>query len=157
MLNLRPPTDNFSQRHFVVKLRESPVMMRQCVYHGGALRIEVSTMKNCPRCQSTYPDSYAICPMDSTPLVEFGLWTEGSIIRGKFRIVRKVGQGGMGTVYEALHLRFNERRALKVMSPEVASDPDFVRRFEREAVVTRRLQHPNAVHVDDIEEAEDGR
>ena len=114
-------------------------------------------MKNCPKCQSTYPDSYAICPMDSTPLVEFGLWTEGSIIRGKYRILRKVGQGGMGTVYEALHLRFNERRALKVMSPEVASDPDFVKRFEREAVVTRRLQHPNAVHVDDIEEAEDGR
>ena len=79
------------------------------------------------------------------------------MIRGKFRILRKIGQGGMGTVYEALHLRFNERRALKVMSPEVASDPEFVKRFEREAVVTRRLQHPNAVHVDDIEEAEDGR
>ena len=95
--------------------------------------------------------------MDSTSLVDSGLWTEGSIIRGKYRIIRKVGQGGMGTVYEALHLRFNERRALKVMSPEVASDPEFVKRFEREAVLTRRLQHPNAVHVDDIEEAEDGR
>jgi len=90
-------------------------------------------------------------------LAEFGVWTEGTVIRGKFRILRKIGQGGMGAVYEALHLRFNERRALKVMSPEVVSDPEFVKRFEREAILTRRLQHPNAVHVDDIEEAEDGR
>jgi serine/threonine-protein kinase len=114
-------------------------------------------MKSCPKCQSIYPDSYAICPRDSATLVELGAWTEGTVIRGKFRIVRKVGQGGMGAVYEALHLRFNERRALKVMSPDVASDPEFVKRFEREAILTRRLQHPNAVRVDDIEEAEDGR
>lgn len=114
-------------------------------------------MKSCPRCQSIYPDSHTICPHDSTILTEFGAWTEGTVIRGKFRILRKIGQGGMGTVYEALHLRFNERRALKVMSPEVVSDPEFVKRFEREAILTRRLQHPNAVHVDDIEEAEDGR
>jgi WD40 repeat protein len=114
-------------------------------------------MKSCPQCQSVYPDSYAICPRDSAALVEFGAWFEGTVIRGKFRILRKVGQGGMGAVYEALHLRFNERRALKVISPDVASDPDFVKRFEREAILTRRLQHPNAVRVDDIEEAEDGR
>ncbi len=114
-------------------------------------------MKSCPKCQSIYPDSYAICPRDSATLVELGAWTEGTVIRGKFRILRKVGQGGMGAVYEALHLRFNERRALKVMSPDVASDPEFVKRFEREAILTRRLQHPNAVRVDDIEEAEDGR
>jgi eukaryotic-like serine/threonine-protein kinase len=79
------------------------------------------------------------------------------VIRGKYRIVRKIGQGGMGAVYEATHLRFNERRALKVMSPEIASDNEFAKGFEREAVLTRRLQHPNAVRVDDIEEAEDGR
>ena len=114
-------------------------------------------MKSCPKCQSIYPDSYAICPRDSVTLVEFGAWAEGTVIRGKFRILRKVGQGGMGAVYEALHLRFNERRALKVMSPDVASDPEFLKRFEREAILTRRLQHPNAVRVDDIEEAEDGR
>jgi serine/threonine protein kinase/WD40 repeat protein len=114
-------------------------------------------MKSCSRCQSIYPDSYAICPRDSATLVEFGAWTKGMVIRGKFRILRKIGQGGMGAVYEALHLRFNERRALKVISPDVASDPEFVKRFEREAILTRRLQHPNAVRVDDIEEAEDGR
>jgi WD40 repeat protein len=127
------------------------------MWYIARLRFVATAMKSCPQCQSVYPDSYAICPRDSAALVEFGAWFEGTVIRGKFRILRKVGQGGMGAVYEALHLRFNERRALKVISPDVASDPDFVKRFEREAILTRRLQHPNAVRVDDIEEAEDGR
>ena len=114
-------------------------------------------MKRCPRCESLYPESYAICPLDSAALVDAGGWNEGAVVGGKYRLVRKVGQGGMGAVYEAVHLRFNERRALKVMSPEVANSPEFVKRFEREAVLTRRLQHPNAVRVDDIDQAEDGR
>jgi serine/threonine-protein kinase len=82
---------------------------------------------------------------------------EGSVIRGKYRLLAKVGQGGMGSVYKALHLAFDELRALKVIAPELLSDNLFVKRFKHEAVITRRLQHPNAVRVDDIDEAEDGR
>lgn len=79
------------------------------------------------------------------------------MIRGKYRILSKVGQGGMGAVYKALHVAFDELRALKVISRELISDQLFVKRFKHEAVITRRLQHPNAVRVDDIDEAEDGR
>ena len=82
---------------------------------------------------------------------------DGSIIRGKYRLLAKVGQGGMGSVYKALHLAFDELRALKVIAPELLTDELFVKRFKHEAVITRRLQHPNAVRVDDIDEAEDGR
>ncbi len=63
----------------------------------------------------------------------------------------------MGAVFKALHLRFNELRALKVISAQLASDANFINRFEKEAFLTRKLQHPNAVRVDDIDEAEDGR
>ncbi len=114
-------------------------------------------MKSCPTCQSTYPQDFAVCPRDATPLEEIGVWSEGTVIRGKYRILAKVGEGGMGAVYKALHLRFNELRALKVISAALASDSNFVKRFEKEAVLTRRLEHPNAVRVDDIDEAEDGR
>jgi serine/threonine-protein kinase len=114
-------------------------------------------MKNCPTCQGSYPSNYAICPADGSPLQEVGAWTEGSVIRGKYRLLAKVGQGGMGSVYKALHLAFDELRALKVIAPELLSDNLFVKRFKHEAVITRRLQHPNAVRVDDIDEAEDGR
>jgi serine/threonine protein kinase len=63
----------------------------------------------------------------------------------------------MAAVYKALHVRFKEPRALKVVNPELANDANSVRRFEQEAIITRKLQHPNAVRVDDIDEAEDGR
>jgi serine/threonine-protein kinase len=114
-------------------------------------------MKTCPTCQGSYPNNFAICPQDGTPLTDTGTWSEGSVIRGKYRLLTKVGQGGMGAVYKALHLAFDELRALKVIAPELLSDELFVKRFKHEAVITRKLQHPNAVRVDDIDEAEDGR
>ena len=114
-------------------------------------------MKACPSCQASYPTSYTHCPRDGTPLVEATAWGEGTVVRGKYRILAKVGQGGMATVYKAVHTRFGEVRALKVMNPELAGDQAFVKRFMHEAVLTRKLQHPNAVRVEDIDEAEDGR
>jgi serine/threonine-protein kinase len=90
-------------------------------------------------------------------LIESDIWPDGSVVREKYRILGKLGAGGMAVVYKALHLRFNEFRALKVINPEIASDPSFVKRFMQEAVLTRRIQHPNAVRVDDIDESEDGR
>jgi serine/threonine-protein kinase len=114
-------------------------------------------MKRCPSCHSNLPSDYTHCPRDGNPLLSVAEWTEGSLVRGKYRILAKVGEGGMASVYKAMHTRFNELRALKVISPELAGDANFVRRFEQEAIVTRKLQHPNAVRVDDIDEAEDGR
>jgi serine/threonine-protein kinase len=114
-------------------------------------------MKRCPACQAAFSSDYAHCPRDGSALVEVGEWLEGAVVRGKYRILAKVGQGGMGSVYKAVHTRFKEVRALKVISPELANNADFVQRFEQEAVVARRLQHPNAVRVEDFDEAEDGR
>ena len=79
------------------------------------------------------------------------------MIRGKYRILGKVGEGGMAVVYKAVHTSFQELRALKVMNPALALDNAFVKRFTHEAVLTRKLLHPNAVRVDDIDEADDGR
>jgi serine/threonine-protein kinase len=114
-------------------------------------------MKSCPACQASYPTNFAVCPQDGTPLVEVGAWSPGAVVRGKYRILSKIGQGGMGAVYKALHVTFDELRAIKVISPELVHDQLFVKRFKHEAVITRKLQHANAVRVDDIDEAEDGR
>ena len=81
----------------------------------------------------------------------------GRGIRGKYRILGKLGQGGMATVYKALHVGFDEVCALKVINQELASDLSFVKRFGQEAALTRKLQHPNAVRVEDIDQADDGR
>lgn len=114
-------------------------------------------MKACPNCGSNHPANYTHCPRDGTPLVEIHGWQEGTVVRGKYRILGKIGEGGMAVVYKAVHTRFDELRALKVMSPELAGDQGFVKRFMHEAVLTRKLQHANAVRVEDIDEAEDGR
>jgi eukaryotic-like serine/threonine-protein kinase len=127
------------------------------VIYCGLGRLCVNRMKNCPTCQTSYPNNFVVCPQDGVPLVDVGAWADGSVIRGKYRIVCKVGQGGMGTVYKVVHVAFEEVHALKVIIPALMSDELFVKRFKHEAVITRKLQHPNAVRVDDIDEAEDGR
>ena len=72
----------------------------------------------------------------------------GDIIGG-YRIEREVGQGGMGAVYLAEHERLRRPVALKVVAAALADDPGFRERFEREARLAARLDHPNVVGVYD--------
>ena len=114
-------------------------------------------MKRCASCQTPYPDEFAFCPLDGVELEDSAVYAVGATIRNKYRILAKIGKGGMGHVYKALHLHFNEVRALKVMHPSLTKSEEFVRRFLREAFVARHLQHPNAVRVDDVDQTDDGR
>ncbi|HEU4334226.1 MAG TPA: protein kinase, partial [Candidatus Eisenbacteria bacterium] len=68
---------------------------------------------------------------------------------GKFEIVGVIGRGGMGTVYRARHAGLGRDVALKILSARLAADPEFVRRFEREARTLASLEHPNIVAVHD--------
>ncbi len=114
-------------------------------------------MKRCTICHATYPGAFTHCPHDGSVLTEANEWSQGAMIRGKYRILGKLGQGGMATVYKALHVGFDEVCALKVINLELAGDLSFVKRFGQEAALTRKLQHPNAVRVEDIDQADDGR
>ena len=69
---------------------------------------------------------------------------------GKYRVVRLVGEGGMGAVYEGIHLDIGKRVAIKTMSPALAAIPDARARFLREAQLTSRVRHPHAVDVTDV-------
>ena len=111
-------------------------------------------MKYCDTCHTTYPNEFSACPKDQAPLRETAEMVEGMVIREKYQIVRKLGEGRMATVYQAKHLTFNETRALKVLQNRLAQDEAFVNRFKTEAV-TRKLQHENAVRVEDFDFAED--
>jgi serine/threonine protein kinase len=75
---------------------------------------------------------------------------------GKYEIVRLLGRGGMGAVYQALDPVLEREVALKVMLPETAGDPEQKQRFEREARAVARLSHPSVVTVFDLGYHTDG-
>jgi serine/threonine-protein kinase len=114
-------------------------------------------VKYCDNCHSAYPDDFTICPRDQGSLRYASELVPGVVIRGKYEILEKIGTGGMATVYRARHLAFGEIVAIKLVGPKLAHDADFLKRFRTEAVVTRKLQHPNAVRVEDLDTTEDGR
>ncbi len=114
-------------------------------------------MKYCPTCQKTYPPDYNVCPADQTGLQSAHELQPGMIIRNKYQILERIGVGGMGVVYKVRHLTFNEVCAIKIVNDVIAGDANFLQRFQKEAVVTRKLRHPNAVRVDDFDYTEDGR
>jgi serine/threonine-protein kinase len=74
----------------------------------------------------------------------------------RYTIVRLLGHGGMGAVYEARHATLARRVAIKFLLPELAANPDVLRRFENEAKAAGGLEHPNLVAVTDLGSAADG-
>ena len=71
-----------------------------------------------------------------------------------YRILKKIGSGGMGEVYLAQDTKLDRKVALKVLPPELAESAERRRRFEREAKAVAALNHPNIVHVYSVEEAD---
>jgi serine/threonine-protein kinase len=72
------------------------------------------------------------------------------MVLGKYQIVQRLGVGGMGSVYEAVHTGIAKSVALKTMSPQLASDPKAAARFMREAAAASRLDHPHVTSVTDF-------
>ena len=113
-------------------------------------------MKHCPVCETAYPSHHTNCTTDGALLVETHELEPGTVIRNKYRIARKLGRGGMGTVYLAEHILLGRQRALKFISGELSHDPRFLKRFRMEAQAAIELRHPNVAEVVDLDQAEDG-
>jgi serine/threonine protein kinase len=113
-------------------------------------------MKLCPQCETGYADSHVTCPTHGVMLGEIRDLRPGMLIRNTYRIVRKLGQGGMGAVYLAEHTLMGERQALKFLSPDLSKDEAFTSRFLREVRTLRQVRHRNVVDAGNLEPAEDG-
>jgi tetratricopeptide (TPR) repeat protein len=81
---------------------------------------------------------------------------EGEVLDGRYKIIELIGEGGMGRVYRAEHLRLQRSVAIKVLHRSYSATPAVGRRFEREAVALARLDHPNCVAVQDFGRLLDG-
>ena len=93
--------------------------------------------------------------MTEGELTDRGSARIGTILRGKYRIDRVLGVGGMAVVYAVTH-RNTKQFALKMLHAEFASRPEWNARFQREGYVANSVQHPGAVTVIDDDVAEDG-
>ena len=116
-------------------------------------------MKTCPTCQKTYPDDFSLCPQDGAPLTAQATETEAQLAAGlsrRFRLVRRLGKGGMGTVFLAEQIGVGNRPvALKVLNRKLLDDPDFLLRFQNEAGSTGRIHHPNVVTIYESAQSDD--
>lgn len=80
-------------------------------------------------------------------------FAEGETI-GSYRIIEQLGQGGMATVYKAYHPSLDRYVAIKALHPAFQEDPNFLARFQREARVVAKLEHPNIAPIFDFAEHE---
>ena len=121
-------------------------------------------MLHCPKCGKQYSADFEVCPEDQTPLQADS--TVGGIVPGdplightldeKYRLEERLGVGGMGTVYRAVHLLIDRPVAIKVLNQRFVEDEAARTRFRREARAAGRLQHTNAVTVTDFGQSSDG-
>ncbi|MCX5746147.1 MAG: serine/threonine-protein kinase [Proteobacteria bacterium] len=81
----------------------------------------------------------------------------GQTLIGKYTILRQIGRGGMGVVYEAKHVELGKHVAIKLMLEKYAEDGEAVARFKREALAASRIGNPHIIDIIDIGIAPDGR
>ena len=80
----------------------------------------------------------------------------GQVIADRYQVLSLLGEGGMGRVYLAEHIRMGRKSAVKVMSPNLALSADAISRFNREAANASRINHPNVAQIYDFGETADG-
>jgi serine/threonine protein kinase len=119
----------------------------------------VSAVKICPTCSTEYPANERFCHRDGSALrAQGGAGDDlvGSIIGERYHVIRKLGQGGMGQVYLAEHVKMRRMSAVKVMHPAMVHDADAISRFNREAANASRINHPNVAGIYDFGETPEG-
>jgi serine/threonine-protein kinase len=115
-------------------------------------------VKVCPVCATEFPDDVRFCKNDGSALRSLTPVADlvGQIIAERYHILKKLGEGGMGQVYLAEHVKMGRRSAIKVVNPAMMHDPDTIARFNREASNASRIAHPNVCAVYDFGETADG-
>ena len=113
-------------------------------------------MKYCTTCKINYEDTVGFCPIHGEVLEDDPSSIVGTVLDGQYQVESLLGKGGMGAVYRARHILLGDRVAIKILPPEVRTNSEWLRRFQREGQAARRFRHPNAVTVYDLRTASDG-
>src|SRR5688500_2535831 len=118
-------------------------------------------MKACPACNTRYDDNTTYCHKDGNAVVPDILAANepmiGQLIGERYKVIKKIGEGGMGEVYVAEHIHIEKRVALKLLRGEVLSNQEAVSRFRIEARSASSIGHDNIISIDDFGTLADGR
>lgn len=115
--------------------------------------------KTCASCGTVYPDEMVFCPTDGISLRsdESGTDLIGTVIADRYLVSKLLGEGGMGRVYLARHVRLPQQAAIKVLHQDMVKDAGAVARFNREAANAARIEHDRVARVFDFGETGDGQ
>src|SRR5271169_2648582 len=133
----------------------------------------------CPQCNYANSDTSATCAKCATPLplseqtlatggqgwsapvggvvlspAALGQLDPGTVLGGRYDIVRLLGQGGMGAVYQAYDRELERQVALKLIRAELAANPDILKRFKQELILARQITHKNVIRIFDLGQAD---
>ncbi len=119
----------------------------------GPRRPDVGAACRCRcRCWNRAAPSWQFPKDEDSSGVDF----TGRVIDSRYRVIRKIGEGGMGTVYAGEHVEIGKDVAIKILHPAYSTQQDLVERFRREARAASRIGHPHIIDVTDFGETEDG-
>ncbi len=112
----------------------------------------------CPICEKEFDSGVKFCQQDGTELIFRSEDTmTGEMFDGRYRVIHKLGEGGMGAVYKAQQISTGKPVAIKVIAKSLTENPATVRRFQREVKLQSKLEHPNIVTVIDFARTKDGQ
>ncbi len=120
-------------------------------------------MATCPTCMTQYPDDVTTCSADGSTLVgdhvlpSKDLSLKPGTTVGEYRIERKIGEGGFGAVYSAVHPVIGKSAAIKILSPQFSADPVMVSRFISEARAVNQIRHRGIIDIFAFGKLDDGR
>jgi len=120
-------------------------------------------MPTCPTCRGTFGDDVAKCPIDGDALLPDAAFSGADVdlaagtMVGEYRVEGKLGEGGFGAVYRAVHPLIGKTAAIKVLSRQWSSNPQMVSRFIAEARAVNQIRHKNIIDIFAFGALPDGR
>jgi tetratricopeptide (TPR) repeat protein len=152
-MNLPPEKWEEVKELFEVALEQSPE--QRATFLGEACRGDTVVLENVKRLLAEHDEmgeflERPVITVATAKPRELHTFATGDVVSGRFRIVRFIGQGGMGQVYEAEDLELGGGVALKTIRPEIAADARTIARFKQEIKLSKKVTHPNVCRIFDV-------
>ena len=110
----------------------------------------------CLRCKAEIDSAFRACPHCGDVITEFTRQYTGALLDGKYEVIERLGAGGMGQVFKAVHKYLGATRVIKVVHPQISENKDAQDRFLREARAATKVTHPNVATMYDFAALPDG-